>query len=166
MFKKIIFLILIIFAFKGCTRDDICPDGTAVTPNLVVVFKDFANPINDKKVTFLTVLTDNSDSIAIVNIESTDSILIPLNTNSDTSRYLFKRTIFNGTDTISRNFDKLTFIYTRKNGYVNRACGFKTEFYDLDFDLENQGTENWIKQVTINRDTVNDENSAHVTILH
>ncbi len=44
MIKRIIVLILIIFAFKGCTKDDICPEGTATTPNLIITFNDIVNP--------------------------------------------------------------------------------------------------------------------------
>jgi hypothetical protein len=58
------------------------------------------------------------------------------------------------------------FIYQRQDGYVNRACGFKTEYYNLDSKLEPEGNENWIKLVTVIRETVNDENSPHVTMLH
>jgi hypothetical protein len=166
MIKRIILLILIIFVFKGCTKDDICPEDTATTSNLVIVFKDIANPANLKKVELLSVLTDNIDSVAVVKLVSTDSIVIPLNTNSDTTRYLFKKTVVSGTDTISRNFDKMIFTYQRKNSFVTRACGYKVEFYSLDPKLEEEGTENWIQQVIKNRDTVNDENSAHVTLLH
>ena len=165
MIKRIILFILIIFVFKGCTKDDICPPDTATTANLVIVFKDIANLANKKKVEVLSVITDDANSVEILKLVSTDSIVIPLNTNSDTTKYLFKKTIINGTDTI-RNVDKMMFTYERKNGFVSRACGYKTEFYNLKATLELEGIENWIKQVTVNRDTVNDENSAHITLLH
>ncbi|MCB0465912.1 MAG: hypothetical protein KDC78_09630 [Aequorivita sp.] len=165
MIKRIILLILIIFVFKGCTKDDICPEDAATTSNLVIVFKDIANPANNKKVVVLSVLTNNIDSTEVIRFENTDSIIVPLNTNSDTTKYLFKRSIISTTDTIN-NIDKLMFIYQRKNNYVSRACGFKTEFDNLDADLELEGTENWIEDIIVNRQTVNDENSAHVTLLH
>ncbi|MBK5214174.1 MAG: hypothetical protein JJE55_11000 [Flavobacteriaceae bacterium] len=167
MFKRIILLILIIFAFKGCTKDDICPGGTATTPNLVITFNDIANPLIRKKVEVLTVLTDNIDSVAVMKLVSTDSIIVPLNTNADTTKYLFIRSFISEAGTVdSINIDKLKFVYSRKNGYVNRACGFKTEFDNLKANLENEGTKNWIEQVNIKRETVNDENSAHLTVLH
>eukprot|EP00657_Telonema_sp_P-1_P001493 TRINITY_DN13967_c0_g1_i1.p1 TRINITY_DN13967_c0_g1~~TRINITY_DN13967_c0_g1_i1.p1 ORF type:complete len:105 (+),score=17.73 TRINITY_DN13967_c0_g1_i1:111-425(+) len=55
------------------------------------------------------------------------------------------------TDTIV-NIDKVSFMYQRKDGYVNRACGFKMEFDNLESNLENEGTENWIQQVSVIRD--------------
>ena len=165
MIKKISVLIFIIFAFKGCTKDDICPEGAATTPNLIITFNDIVNPINRKKVNVLSVLTNNIDSIEVVRFANTDSILVPLNTNSDTTSYLFKRSVITGQDTVN-NIDKIMFIYSRANDYVNRACGFKTEFNNLDTTLEEEGTTNWIQEIITNRDTINDENEAHITILH
>lgn len=165
MIKRIIVLILIIFAFKGCTKDDICPDGAATTPNLIITFNDIANPVNRKKVNVLSVLTNSIDSTEVVKFANTDSIIVPLNTNSDTTRYLFKRSVITGQDTVN-NIDKVMFIYSRENDYVNRACGFKTEFDNLNADLELEGNENWIKGENVIRQTVNDENSAHFTVLH
>ncbi|AFL82298.1 hypothetical protein Aeqsu_2851 [Aequorivita sublithincola DSM 14238] len=161
MFKRIIVLILIIFAFKGCTKDDICPEDTATTPNLIIVFNDIANPANRKKVEVLTVTTDDENAYEVLKLVSTDTIVIPLNTNSDTTKYVFRKSIIVNTDTTKID-DNVMFIYDRKNGYVSRACGFKTEFDNLREEVTN----NWIEDVMVNRNTVNDENSAHVTMLH
>jgi len=165
MIKKIFASILIIFAFKGCTKDDICPPDTATTPNLIINFKDITNPANAKKVNLLSVITNNIDSVEVVKLANTDSIAIPLNTNSDTTNYLFKRSIVSGSDTI-KNFDKVRFVYQRRNLYVTRACGYKSEYFNLDKNLEEEGAENWIQEIILLRDTVNDENSAHITVLH
>ncbi|MGO3183766.1 MAG: DUF6452 family protein [Aequorivita sp.] len=165
MFKRIIFLILIIFVFKGCTKDDICPEGEATTANLVVTFNDIANPTNRKEVNVLSILTTGDNPIAVKDFKKTDSIIIPLNTNSDTTKYLFIQSVISENDTVT-SLDELKFIYSRENGYVNRACGFKTEFTNLDVNFENGNTGNWIEQIDVKRETVNDETSAHVTLLH
>ncbi len=167
MIKKIILFTLIVFAFKGCTKDDICPEGTATTANLLISFSDIANPLNSKEVTVLSVITNNTDSIAVINLATTAAIEIPLNTNSDTTKYLFKQSTLSESGTVlSENIDRVMFIYQRQNGYVTRACGFKTEFFNLETNLEPEGNENWIKEIIVKRDTVNDENSAHITMLH
>lgn len=165
MAKRIIFLLLIIYAFKGCTKDDICPPDTATTANLVIAFNDIANPSNTKSVNVLSVITDNDDAVEIISFENTDEIAIPLNTTSDTTKYLFKRSLLSSSDTIN-NIDKITFVYQRREDYVNRACGFKVEYFNIDPVLESEGTENWIQEIIVNRDIVNDENSAHITVLH
>ena len=165
MLKKVIMLILVIVAFKGCTRDDLCPEGTATTPNLIITFNDIITPATRKEVTGLSIETNYENAIEVLSIRTTDSIAIPLNTNSDTTKYRFIKTTISPTDTVV-NIDNVIFIYQRENDYVNRACGFKTEFNNLVPDLEEEGSENWIQNITTIRDTINDENSAHISILH
>ena len=162
MLKKITVLLLIIFAFKGCTRDDICSEGTATTPLLIITFKDILNPTNSKKVVKLSIETDYINPVSILPQTDTDSIAIPLSTTSDTSKFSFIKRI---NDTVV-NVDKLMFLYTRNNSYVNRACGYKAEYDNLVESLENEAGGNWILNVQVKRDTVKDENEAHVTILH
>ena len=89
MNKKLVLIICIIFSLNGCTRDDICPEGTPTTPLLIITFKDIANPLVAKSVTNLTIETDYEDSITYVTAISTDSIGLPLLTGSDTTRYRF-----------------------------------------------------------------------------
>lgn len=165
MVKRIVFLLFLIFALKGCTRDDICPEGTATTPKLIIVFKDIANPDNPKNVESLSIETDYEDSVIVLAATTTDSIAIPLSTSSDTTKYRFIRTTGAG-ENVETNVDKLMFIYNRKDLYVNRACGFKTEFYNLDVDLEDEGSDNWIKDILKNKDTIRDEKKTHLTFFH
>ena len=165
MFKRIIFLLLIIFAFNGCTRDDICPEGTATTPKLVIVFNNVLNPQNRKKVEDLIVETDYENSVIVLSRTATDTIAIPLSTTLDTTKYRFIRITGTG-DTEVRNIDYVTFIYSRKELYVNRACGFKMEFDNLEAQLQNEGSENWILNISTNDQTVKDENKAQLTFFH
>lgn len=165
MLKKLILLFLVVFAIKGCTKDDICPPGTPTTPLLIVTFKDIINSANSKEVIGLSVTTDYDDPILILATTTTDSIAIPLSTASDTTKYKFIKTTITETDT-TENVDKVMFIYNRRNSYENRACGFKTEFDNLRKKLEEEGIENWIDGIIVVRDTVNDENEAHINILH
>ena len=157
---------MLVFAFKGCTRDDICPDGTATTPKLVVVFKNAAIPEDRKRVIGLSVETDYDHSVLVLGGTETDSIALPLNTNSDTTKYRFIRTTIINTDTIV-NIDKVIFRYNRQDLYVNRACGFKAVFNELESKLEEEpGEGNWIKNIITERTTVNDEIKAHIVMLH
>jgi len=165
MIKRIILLFLIIFTFKGCTKDDICPPDTATTAKIVIAFSDFANPANSKNVNVLSVETDYENSVDVISFENINEIAIPLSTTSDSTKYKFIRTTYRTNDTLT-NIDKVMFIYQRQDSYVNRACGYKMEYFNLEAKVEEEGTENWIKQVTVIRETVNDENSPHVTMLH
>ncbi len=165
MLKKLSVLFLLVFAFKGCTRDDICPAGTPTTPQLIITFNDVINPEIPKKVIGLSIETDYDNSVLVLSRQDTDSIAIPLNTASDTTKYRFIRTTISSEDTIV-NIDRLLFVYQRDNNYVNRACGFKTQFENLSATLEEEGSANWIQNVLVVRDTIQDENKAHITMLH
>jgi hypothetical protein len=132
---------------------------------MVISFNDIANPANQKNVNVLSVQTDYEDSVEVISFQNTKEIAIPLSTTSDTTKYRFIRTTYRTNDTLT-NIDKVMFVYQKQDSYVNRACGFKTEYFNLEANLEQEGIENWIKQVTVIRETVNDENSAHVTMLH
>ena len=116
MFKRIVVLIIVIFAFKGCTIE-------------------------------------------------TDSIAIPLNVNSDTTKYRFIRTTGNGDNAVS-NIDRVMFVYSRKDVYVTRACGFSTKFENLTPSLEDEVNDNWIQLIQTKRDTIVDEKKAHLIIFH
>lgn len=165
MFKRIVVLILAIVAFNGCTRDDLCPEGAGTTPNLVITFNNFEFQALRKKVVKLTVETDYEFSTTILSLVETDSIAIPLNVNSDTTKYRFIRTTGTGDNAVT-NIDKLMFVYSRKDVYVNRACGFRAEYEGLDTTLEDEGSGNWIKLINIKRDTIVDEKQAHLTMFH
>ena len=165
MFKRIPFLLILILAFNGCTRDDICPEGTATTPNLVIVFNNNANIATRKMVEDLIVETDYENSVIVLSRTATGSIALPLSTTSDTTKYRFIR-ITGTEETEVRNIDYVTFIYSRKELYVNRACGFKMEFDNLETQLQNEGSENWILNISTNDQTVKDEKKAHLTFFH
>ena len=165
MFKRIILLLLLIFAFKGCTRDDICPEGTATTPKLIIVFNNNLNPNIRKVVDSLSIETDYENSVLVLEKTITDSIAIPLSTTSDTTKYRFIRT--RGTaDNPEINIDNVIFIYSRQDLYVNRACGFKSQFNGLETIRVDGGSENWIQNIITIKDTIINEETAHLTFFH
>tara|TARA_R110002124_G_scaffold254044_3_gene419552 strand:+ start:53104 stop:53592 length:489 start_codon:yes stop_codon:yes gene_type:complete len=162
MIKKIITLLLIVVAFNGCTRDDICPEGSDTTPLLIIVFKDILDPSEAKAVPNLTVRADYSNNVDVLVAANTDSIAIPLRTGADDTRFQFINENEDGTFT---NVDILSFLYQREDVYLNRACGFKTIYNQLGFNLEGDPN-NWLLNIQIETQTVEDETETHVTILH
>ncbi len=165
MIKRIIFFLVLVFTLNGCTRDDICPEGTATTPKLIITFNSNSNPDLHKTVDSLSIETDYENSTLVLAKTITDSIAIPLSTTSDTTKYRFIRTRGTASNT-EINIDKVMFIYSRQDLYVNRACGFKAQFNDLVTILENEGSDNWILNISTNRDTILDEKKAHLTFFH
>ena len=162
MTNRIILLLITLFCLNGCTRDDVCSEETPTTPLLIIVFKDIDNPLNGKDVPNLIINADYANDIEVYNGSDTDSIAIPLRTTADNVRFRFSSENDQGT---FKNIDVLSFNYQRQDIYVNRACGFKTTYTNLEPEL-NPDANNWILNLEIENQTIEDETKAHITILH
>jgi len=164
-------ILFTIFSIVSCERDDICVD-TPITPLLTISFRDSDRSIDAAKrvIQLQVTLLKNNDSVFTQPI-TTDSIRIPLSTISDTTVFRFTRNVgdSNMNNTAS---DTLSFSYLRDNLYVNRACGFKTVYSDLNVSLDNDGIENnieegnWIQRIEIINTNVNDEPNTHIHLFH
>lgn len=152
----------------GCQKDDICPESTQTTPLLVITFYDADNPSDLKEVEGFNLIAEGRKDSLYASPQTTDSIAIPLKTFQDYTRYKF--IIYSGEEPegeIPANADEVEFGYFPNEVYVSKACGFKTEFLDLQAVVadENPG-ENWIEDIVVERTTIKDETRAHVIILH
>ncbi len=163
MRKTIGYLLLLVTVLNGCTRDDICPEDSPTTPLLIITFKDFTNPEISKTVTNLTIKTTEETPVTLLYRSTTDSIAIPLNTNTELTKLFF---INNDNDDDTGNFDTLTFTYQTEEIYLNRACGFIANYTNLQADLQAENNTNWIQDITILQTSITDETNAHITILH
>lgn len=150
--KKISVILLIgIIIIFACEKDDFCIDNP-VTPSLILRFYDEINTQTLKPATSLYVWAEGKDSI-FVN-QSTDSLVIPLNSLSN-------QTIYN----LSKNnvVNQFTINYETEEQYVSRSCGFKVIFNNVTFSSDN----NWFVDFTpTNLTTIDNQNSAHVQVYH
>lgn len=161
--RHFLLLFISVLLLHSCTRDDLCPAGTSTTPGMIVTFRDFSDPELKKRVEGLSIEVEADGWRKIISRTTTDSIVLPLNVNSDRTAFRFIQTTITGTDTLIRR-DRILFTYSRKDIYVNRACGFRAEFENLNAIPE--GEPDWIQQIIIKRDSIVDENTAHINILH
>jgi hypothetical protein len=167
--KKIFLMLLMGFLFAGCEKDDICTDTTPTTPRLVIEFYDNneATPTLKKVYNLGVIDPDFTEGIGFTNVSK---IQVPLNPGSNITSTTLKF-IQNGTDAITTNdnIDILTFNYSTENIYVSRACGFKTLF-NLNQTNPIVQTEPsvadgaWIKNITIVKYNLENENEIHVKI--
>lgn len=163
MLKKFLFFIALIIAANSCTRDDLCSAATQTTSKLVINFKNINSPLEDRGVGNLSVITDLGD-VAVINDSTASTITIPLNVGADITAYRF---IKNSADTINFDVDSISFNYQRVDEYINRACSFKTIFYNLTATVvPEDNSNNWIRSVEIINDTIENENEAHINIFH
>ena len=152
-------LILIVFctALSGCEPDDICLEGNASTPEMIIMFYDVNNPETRKDVIGLQVMGIENE-LELHN-GTTDSIAVPLKTAASTTAFVFIKTENNTTLE-----DQLTVDYNSFDTFINRACGFKRNFNNLAISIENPL--NWIVNYEIITDTISETKDTHVKILH
>jgi hypothetical protein len=152
----------------GCEPDDICPESTATTPNLIIQFYDISNQENKKNVFGLKVQgVGNDNPLTNYNVVTADEIAIPLKTNSNSTQYSLHKEYTNVNDVIGGNEDFITINYSTEQVYVSRACGYKTIFKNVTLTI-NGDTDNWIqsKESLNDNQSVEDETAAHFKLFH
>ncbi|MFD2909645.1 DUF6452 family protein [Flavobacterium ardleyense] len=172
-FSSIVLVLLLAVSFWNCEKDDICAEGDANTPFIVIEFYDSANPTVLKNVTNLKVLVNGTTTAVVFNkdlasdnaeryLSNAKKITIPLNSNATQSGFEFK---FNFGDP-SENTDAITFKYESFDVYLSRACGYKKVF-ELDptepFVFVPSGT-SWIQNIEVTQPNITNENEVHVKI--
>jgi len=149
----VILSILLLISFYACEKDDICLAPT--TPNLVLrLYDDAAHADIKKEDHFSLVALPQHDTI--YKDTSIDSVLVSLNVNSDTSKFL----LYSVT-----NADTLVFNYDREDVFVSKACGYKTIFHHLNVSLL-PDSNHWIKNIEILQTEIISDTIAHVKIYH
>jgi len=165
MRNKLLICFIVLTTFLGCTRDDICDSETSpTTPLLVVEFRDITDRVSAKQVNNLRIILNTADSTQVVSAVTDTIVSVPLNTEINTSEFLF---VLNSTSEEDRNFDKVTFVYDRQEEYINRACAFRLTYNNLFVDTDdspNDGT--WILDTDILNNVIENSNEAHITVYH
>lgn len=153
---------------QSCEQDDICPESIPTTPKLVVRFYDATNTTETKQVNDLLVygLNDLNEAIFLdqIGISTTDSIAIPLRNDSNFTKLVFHKDI-EGFDLATGNSDVTNFDHTSNQEYVSRACGYKNTYQILTSALT-ADADNWITDIEIINEIVENEFEAHVKIYH
>lgn len=152
--KRIFYSILIVFmAFISCEKDDICIEST--TPNLIIrLYEISGNDTITKNANAAYIWVMAKDTLPSYNNVSIDSIAIPLDPNTDFTTYIFENSTLK---------DTVIFNYSRNDIFVSRSCGFKTTYESLNIQ---KTSKNWINNISIENQTVENETAAHIHIYH
>ena len=154
-------LFAIIFIMISCEKDDICIESEVGTPRIILSFYDKIDKNLKKPVENL--LIKGLEKEDTLDVFSGDSIAIPLRNDSNFSKYEF---ILNAGGENSNN-DTIHIFYSRYDSYINRACGYKSNFI-----LNNPPTallnkdNTWINEIVKLKDTVLNEDYSHLAIYH
>ena len=157
----------------ACEKDDICVDESADTPHLVIEFIDIAPPNDLKPVTNLLIVgVGNPVSYGLESTRS--SVTVPLKIADLTTSFRFIKDFAvddNGTpdddsdDIFSGNEDVIEINYTNEVIYISKACGFKNIFNDVTVNFL-ADADNWIQNIEVITNTIENENETHVYIYH
>ena len=159
-FNLIIFSLIFFLFYNSCEKDDICLSDTPTSPRLIVKMVNKNDPTLYKSANGLLIKVVDNDSI---NTQSSDSIILNLNPYKNYTQFEF---ILNqGSE--NENIDTLQINYSLNNIYIDRACGYKTSFIfnSNALTLINEKN-NWIESYLILKDTIINEEQAHMAILH
>ena len=148
------------FLFK-CEKDDICLEGTPGTPRLIIRFFDYNERMTLKSLPNVTIKARSRDDDYIV--FSGDSLVIPLKLISNSTTYTF--TYFNDLGN-QEKIDTLKFNYKREDYYINRACGILSNLIFTTPAVEIINNESLFLDFNILKDTIKNENQAHLAIYH
>ena len=168
--KKIIPVLLIaslMIYVSSCEKDDICVEGD--TPQLVIGFFDIDDTTEAKDVpslrikeiildTVINTISDRSSSL--------DSIGMPLRSDVTSTSFAFITDSADDADTGDEtgNIDTLTISYSPREAFVSRACGYVMNYDDLTISLP-ASANNWIQDITVVQETVENSKSIHVKIF-
>lgn len=169
--KKILPILLIALLFlymSSCEKDDICVDGD--TPLVVIGFFDATDTTLAKDVPALRIkeiILDSNINTITDRASNLDSIGVPLRIDAASTQFAF---ITNSADDETTGdetgtIDTLTISYTMREAFVSRACGFVANYDDVSVTLPDSA-ENWIQDITIVQQTIENSNNIHVKIFH
>jgi len=150
--KRILILLVAVFlVITSCETDEICDQTIQPTPSLVITFYDIDNPETRKEV--IDFSAKILESQEVITTTDTDSIHLPLDIFNLTTSYQFLE---------GETVDDIKFTYTSEQIFMSQSCGYRTQFNNL----EGTSTTNWIKKISVEETTINDQKTEHVKIYH
>ena len=158
--QKWFFLAGFVLLSMSCQKDDICPPGTETTPLLVIEFYDQEDPTRLTAVQGLVVRATGMEQNFLGPV-TTNSISIPLRTDENFTEYSFVRNSGGNAE----NEDIVTISYSPNTEYLNRACGYKIDFLNIDVNVHSDD-DNWILSDIILQENVENETAAHISFIH
>ena len=152
MIKGLHLILISLILILSCEKDDICIEGSDNTNRITIGFLD------DK--------TKNPTGISLVNLKSIgndsnihetfsgQSIKLPLKVNSNKTQFLL-----DNNDLI----DTLTIYHQSIHQYLNRSCGYKSNFI-INSQTEITKQTGWIREISVIKDSIFNEEQTNIFI--
>ena len=148
-YHNILFLLVIIIL--GCEKDDICIEGSESTSRITIGFIDYESK-TDKGITLNSIRGIGLDSI--IERFNGNNLKLPLMANSNKTKYVFE---------YNETLDTLILHHQTIHKYLNRSCGYISNFI-VKSDTETSKNYGWIKEVSIENDSIFNEEKTNILI--
>ncbi len=150
--NRIIKILLTFLIISSCEKDDICIEGSDSTNRITIGFINYASD-SPTGINLSNISGVDNDSIVSESF-SGNEIKLPLMINSDETKYVL---------VLNKVSDTLTIYHQTNHLYLNRSCGFKSNFL-IKSDTEIIKESGWIRKVSIVQDSIFNEEKTNIYI--
>tara|TARA_A100001015_G_scaffold285199_1_gene352464 strand:+ start:194 stop:703 length:510 start_codon:yes stop_codon:yes gene_type:complete len=151
MIKHLHFIVIGLFFFS-CEKDDICIEGSENTNRVSIGFIDNESG-NPTGINLNLIKGVKNDSI-ISEKFSGNELKLPLMVNSNETKYILEQ---------NEVKDTLIILHQTKHLYLNRSCGFKSNFL-IKSETEIIKESGWIREISIVQDSIFNEEITNIFI--
>ena len=149
---RLLKILLTFSVLISCEKDDICIEGSENTNRVTIGFIDNESK-NPTGINLSFIKGINNDSI-ISEEFSGDKLKLPLMVNSNQTKYILEQNEIR---------DTLIIFHQTKHQYLNRSCGFKSNFL-IKSDTEIIKESGWIREISIVQDSIFNEEKTNIFI--
>ena len=145
---------LTLLVLISCEKDDICIEGSENTNRLTIGFVNYKSRIQTG-ISLSFIKGVDSDSIISEGFYG-NYLKLPLMVNSNETKYILEQ---------NKVKDTLIIFHHTKHLYLNRSCGFKSNFL-IKSDTEILKESGWIREITIVQDSIFNEEKTNIHIYY
>ena len=149
---RLLKILLTFSVLISCEKDDICIEGSENTNRVTIGFIDNESK-NPTGINLSLIKGVNNDSI-ISEEFSGDKLKLPLMVNSNQTKYILEQNEIR---------DTLIIFHQTKHQYLNRSCGFKSNFL-IKSDTKIIKESGWIREISIVQDSIFNEEKTNIFI--
>ena len=152
MIKGLHLILISLILILSCEKDDICIEGSDNTNRITIGFLDDKTK-NPTGISLVNLKSIGNDSI-IHKTFSGQSIKLPLKVSSTKTQFLL-----DNNDLI----DTLTIYHQSIHQYLNRSCGYKSNFI-INSQTEITKQTGWIREISVIKDSIFNEEQTNIFI--
>ena len=151
---RLLKILLTFSVLISCEKDDICIEGSDNTNRVTIGFIDNESK-NPTGINLSFIKGINNDSIISEEFSGAE-LKLPLMVNSDETKYILEQ---------NKVRDTLIIFHQTKHLYLNRSCGFKSNFL-IKSETEIIKESGWIREISIVQDSIFNEEKTNINISY